>query len=508
MTQESVRSLPDEQLEGELSPREVMIALSGVMLAMFVAMVSGAIIVNALPQIIPELGGGQTGYTWVVTAAFLTLTACTPLWGKLADLFDLKRLIQLALLIYVLGSAAGALSQSMGMLIGARAFIGIGISGLSTLSQAVIARLAPPRHRGKYAGYMGVTYALGTICGPLIGGVIADSPVGWRGCFFVPIPFAILSLLLMQRTLKITHVRREARVDYIGATLIVGSISLLLILLSLGGSTIEWGSPVAFALGAGGGLGLVAAIFYEGRIAKEPVIRLSLFRKRTVALVAICAPCVGVSQFGATMFLTEHYQYSHGLNPTQAGALTIPMIVGLTITGILGGRYVSRTGSWKTVAIFGITLIVVGSILLGTMTHFTPVAVVAAFSAVLGIGMGASTQNLILAVQNVVDDSEVASATALVTFTQSLGGTTGITVLGAYLSHRIASEMPELDGALPKPSTLPDSVREQYQILMGSALGDVFMWMVPPAALAFVACLLIPRVKMRVARSLDELEEQ
>lgn len=502
MSQDTVRGT-DLRDDGELSHREILLAMSGTMLGMFVALLSGAIVVNALPRIIPQLGGSQTSYTWVVVASFLTMTTFNPIWGKLADLFNIRHLVTIALVVYVAGGLLATSAQSMPMLIGARAVIGLGMGGISTLDQVVIARLAPPRQRGKYAGYSGISYALGTVCGPLVGGLIADSPLGWRGCFWVPLPLALAAILLAQRALKITHTRRQASIDYPGAALLIIGVGLLLVLLSLGGTRFAWLSGTSAALAGASGAALAAFVLVEARVSREPIIQLRFFSKRTVSLMVLCAALIGVAPYSATVYLSEYYQYAHGLTSTQAGLLTVPMILGITGTGVVSGRIVARTGGWKPVALVGMVILITGMLLIGTADRDTAVELVSGFSFVLGVGMGATTPNLLLAVQNVVEDAVVGSATSLVLFAQALGGTLGITVLGATLSHRVALRLPQLGGNLPDPAALPEALRGPYQTVMGHGITHLFTLMVPQALLAVVLCLLTAGNRLRRRRTLD-----
>jgi MFS family permease len=247
---------------GQMTHREVLEALSGLLLAMFVAMLSSTVVTNALPRIINDLEGSQTGYTWVVVATLLTMTASTPIWGKLADQFSKKLLVQSALVIYSIVSLVAGLAPTMGVLIGARAFQGLGVGGLTALVQVVIASMVPPRERGRYAGYIGATFALATVSGPLIGGVIVDAPgMGWRWCFFLGIPVALLAFVVLQKTLHLPVVRREVHIDYVGATLLVAGVTLLLVWVSLAGSSFAWISTTSLALVVVGLLVVAAAIY-------------------------------------------------------------------------------------------------------------------------------------------------------------------------------------------------------------------------------------------------------
>src|ERR1700754_1814679 len=259
-----VTPVPAEAAETPRSKREVLEALSGLLLAMFVSILSATIVSNALPTIIGELHGSQTQYTWVVTATLLATTASTPIWGKLADLFDKKLLVQIAIVIFVVSSAMAGLAQSMTWLIGWRAVQGIGAGGLQALAQVVIAALIPPRERGRYSGYLGAVLAAATVSGPLIGGLLVDTSwLGWRWCFYVGVPVGVLALIVLQRTLHVPTVRREVELDYLGAALIAGSVSTLLVWVSLAGSAFAWSSTVSLTLAGLGVTALVAAVFVE-----------------------------------------------------------------------------------------------------------------------------------------------------------------------------------------------------------------------------------------------------
>lgn len=250
---------------GDMSHREILEALSGLLLAMFVAMLSSTVVTNALPRIVSDLNGSQTGYTWIVVATLLSMTASTPIWGKLADLFSKKVLVQTALVIYSVGSLIAAFAPNMGTLIGARVVQGLGVGGLTALVQVVIASMVTPRERGRYSGYLGAVFALATISGPLIGGVVVDSPLGWRGCFYVGLPVAILAFGVLQAKLHLPVVKRHVKIDYLGATLIVGGISILLVWVSLAGKQFDWVSTATALMVVGGLLVIAAAIYVEAR---------------------------------------------------------------------------------------------------------------------------------------------------------------------------------------------------------------------------------------------------
>jgi EmrB/QacA subfamily drug resistance transporter len=511
-----------------MSHRQVLEALSGLLLAMFVAMVSSTVVTNALPRIVTDLQGSQTGYTWVVVATLLTMTATTPIWGKLADLFSKKLLVQVALVVFTIGSLVAASAQSMGVLIGARAIQGLGVGGLTALVQVVIASMVSPRERGRYSGYIGAVFALATVSGPLIGGVIVDSPLGWRGCFFVGLPFAIAAFVLLQRTLHLPVVRREASIDYLGATLIMSGVSLLLVWVSLAGAHFDWVSATSALLVVGGLLLIAAALVVEARVATEPIIPLRLFRDRTTSLATAASVMIGVAMFGATVYLSQYFQYSRGMSPTEAGLMSIAMVGGLLVSSITSGRVISRTGVWKRWLVGGMVLVVAGFGLLGTIDATTPLYVVGLFMALVGLGLGATMQNLVLAVQNNTRLEDMGAASSVVSFFRSLGGSAGVAVLGTVLSHDVRANVSDgvrelaasgqLDqaqlervshstGQIPDLSTLPGPFRALYETAFGDAFGHIFLVATPFAVAALLCILFITEVPLRttIQKDVEEL---
>ena len=493
-----------------MTHREVLEALSGLLLAMFVAMLSSTVVTNALPRIVTDLHGSQTGYTWVVVATLLTMTATTPIWGKLADLFSKKLLVQSALVIFSAGSLLAGFAPSMEVLIGARAVQGVGVGGLTALVQVVIASMVSPRERGRYAGYIGATFALATVSGPLIGGVIVDAPgLGWRWCFYVGIPVAMLAFVVLQKTLHLPVIRREVHVDYLGATLLVAGVSVILVWVSLGGSQFNWVSSTSGLFILGGLAFIAAAIYVEARVAVEPIIPLRLFRDRTTSLATGASVLVGLAMFGSTVYLSQYFQLARGMSPTKAGLMSVAMVGGLLVSSIVSGRLITARGRWKPYLVGGMSSVIVGLFLLSTIDETTSLWVVGAFMAVLGLGLGASMQNLVLAVQNSVAQSDLGAASSLVTFFRSIGGTIGVSALGALLSHQVAVSVADglarlgvqmgahEQGSIPDLSTLPEPVRAVFEHAFGEATGHLFMVAAPFAVLALVCVLFIKEVPLR-----------
>ena len=507
MTIQSPPPAPTPEQTGAMTHREVMEALSGLLLAMFVAMLSSTIVTNALPRIVPELEGSQTGYTWVVVATLLTMTATTPIWGKLADQFSKKMLVQVALVIFSIGSVIAGLATSMEVLIGARAIQGLGVGGLTALVQIVIASMVSPRERGRYSGYIGAVFAVATVSGPLIGGLLVDT-VGWRWCFFVNLPVALLAFVVLHRTLHLPVIKREVHIDYLGATLLMGGVSLLLVWVSLAGNQFAWGSSTSVALVVAGIVVVAAAIFVEARIAKDPVIPLRLFRDRTTSLATAASVLIGFAMFGATVYLSQYFQLARGMSPTKAGLMSICMVGGLTVSSIVSGRMITRTGRWKKLLIGGMVLVVIGVGLLATMDEATPLVVIGAYMTILGLGLGITMQNTVLAVQNSVPLADLGAGSSVVAFFRSMGGSVGVSALGAALSHEVADNVSKGlarlgietgsrgEATIPDLDTLPAPVRQVFESAFGEATGHLFLVSLPFTIVALVLLMLIEEKPM------------
>jgi EmrB/QacA subfamily drug resistance transporter len=496
---------------GQMTHREVLEALSGLLLAMFVAMLSSTVVSNALPRIVTDLEGSQTGYTWVVVATLLAMTATTPIWGKLADLFSKKLLVQTALVIYSIGSLVAGFAPNMEVLIGARVVQGLGVGGLTALVQVVIATMVSPRERGRYSGYIGAVFALATVSGPLIGGLIVDSPLGWRGCFFIGLPVAAVAFVLLQKTLHLPVVKRKVSIDYLGATLIVAGVSILLVWVSLAGNEFDWVSATSALLVVLGVVVIAVAVYVEALVAVEPIIPLRLFRDRTTSLATAASVLIGVAMFGSTVYLSQYFQLARGMSPTHAGLMSIAMVGGLLLSSIVTGRIITRTGLWRRWLVGGMVLVIVGLGLLGQIDDTTNLAVVGLFMAVLGLGLGATMQNLVLAVQNNTVQSDMGAASSLVAFFRSMGGSIGVSALGALLAAQVADKVTtglaalgvETSGhqshSIPDLDTLPAPVRAVFEHAFGASIGELFLVAMPFAMLALVCVLFIREVPLRTS---------
>ncbi|KJL20689.1 Multidrug resistance protein 3 [Microbacterium oxydans] len=503
---------PDSPVK--MTHRQVLEALTGLLLGMFVSMIATTVVSTSMPVIVHDLGGDQAAYTWVITATLLTTAISTPIWGKLADLFNRKLLIQIAIVVFVGATAAAGFAQDTNTLIAFRAVQGIGGGGLAALSQVIMADIISPRERGRYMGLFGAVMAVATVGGPLLGGWITDV-ANWRWNFFVALPFAVAALIILQKTLHISTERtRKVTIDYVGIVLLSAAVSLILIWITNAGSTFDWWSTETVLMVGGAIVSTVAFIIVELRV-REPLIPLTLFRGRTFTLSVLASISIGVAMFGTSVYLAQYMQLSRGATPTEAGLMTLPMMAGLLIASMVIGQLVTRFGKWKGYLILGSVLLIAGSVMLSTLHYDTNFVLVSIYMFVMGAGVGMTMQNLVLIVQNVAKPSEMGVASSGVTFFRSLGGTIGVSVMGAVLANsltglfsdgkeRIGAAIAQLgekgaevaaqlsSGTLPEVRLLPEPVRSIIEDFYAQAISHAFLIGIPLAVISLIAILFLP----------------
>ena len=503
-----------------MSHREVLEAMTGLMAALFTAMLSSTIVSTALPTILDDLKGSQSQYTWIITASLLATTVSTPIWGKLSDLASKKVLVQLSIVVFVLGSVVAGMAHTVPLLIGARVLQGLGMGGLTALAQSIMGAIVSPRERGRYGGYMGAVMAVSTVSGPLLGGLVVDTSwLGWRWTFYICIPLAVVSLVLLQKTLHLPTIKRRIQFDYLGALLISGGASLPLLWVTFAGHDFAWLSwQTAAYLGSSLVL-LVLATVVELRH-PEPLVPLRVLGNRTAVLVIIASIAVGTAMFGGSVFLTQYLQVARGYSPTEAGLLTMPVMLGSFVAATVAGQIITRTGRWKVFLVIGGALLAAGLGGLGTLDHATPIWEASVFMGLMGLGMGCLMQNLMLAVQNTVDVSQVGATSATVSFFRTLGGAVGVSVLGAVLATRVRNGITEgLAGMGVKPTgsgsagasldidALPAPVAQLVRACYADATGHIFVIAAVISLVALVAVALLEEVPLRTSVHLTEAQE-
>ncbi|MBA3742298.1 MAG: MFS transporter [Sporichthya sp.] len=419
--------------------------MSGLMVAMTLAMLDNMIIAPALPTIVGELGGLEH-LAWVNTAYILGTAVSTPLWGKFGDMFSRKCVFMIAIAIFVAGSAISGAAQNMDQLILFRLIQGLGAGGLLVGVMSVLAVLIPPRDRGRYIGYFMAIMPVSMIAGPLAGGAITDH-ASWRWTFYINVPLGIIALFVVWVTMHLpAQPKKLVKIDWPGAGLMIVWITGLVLITTWGGTDYSWGSPTIV------GLAVLTVVTFAGFIAvqlkvREPIMPLSPFRNLNFSLVAGVSLVLGFVMFGSMTFLPQFQQYVQGASATNSGLLLLPMMVGTTFTSITVGRFVSRTGHYKTFPILGTAFAVVGLFLLATMDEGTSRAETGFSMFVLGFGMGMLFQTTQLIAQNSVELKDIGSATAAIMFVRSMGGSIGISMLGALYANKLTNSMESRLGA-------------------------------------------------------------
>ena len=484
--------------------QRVRLIFGALLLVLLLASLDQTIVSTALPTIVGDLGG-VSDLSWVVTAYLLSSTVVGPVYGKLGDQYGRKIVLQVAIVIFLVGSALCGISQNMTELIVFRGIQGLGGGGLFVITIAVVGDIFPPRQRGRYQGYFGGVFGVSTVLGPLLGGFFVDN-LSWRWIFYVNLPIGLIALAVIATAFqpRIDHVKHT--IDYLGASLLAGGLAAIVLYTSLGGTTYSWTSPWMLALIVGGVLLLLAFVFAESRAA-EPVLPLELFRNRVFSVSSAMGFIVGLALFGAITYLPLYLQDVKGHSPTTSGLLILPLMVGLLTASIGSGQLITRFGRYKPFPVAGTAIMVVGLLLLSRLQVDTSTVVTGAYMLVLGFGLGNVIQVLVLAAQNAVDYKYLGVASSGSTLFRQIGGSIGVSVFGAIFANQLAGD---LVGKLPPGARVPSSaanpavvkqlpavLRDPFRIAITDALTTVFLVAAGIAVLAFLLSWLLPEVPLK-----------
>jgi EmrB/QacA subfamily drug resistance transporter len=475
-----------------MPPAQLRIVLAGTLLAMMLAALDQNIVNTALPRMVGDLGG-MTHISWVVTAFMLTSTTTTPLYGKLSDMYGRRALFFVAITVFLIGSLMCGAAQSMAELILFRALQGLGAGGLMVLAQSAIGDVVSPRERPRYQGLFTGTFALASVAGPLLGGIIT-SALSWRWVFYVNLPIGILALAMIAIGLRKPPARKARPIDYGGTLLLAGTTTALLLLLAWGGTEFPWASVQVAAMAA-----LAVALFllflWRERAAPEPLIRLALFRNPVVARGIGVGGMMTFAMLGSTVFLPLYFQLVLGMSPAVAGAMLLPQVAGMMLTSIVGGRIVSRIGHNKPFLLAGLGLEAVALIsLAGLASLAAPAWLFLISMAMLGLGMGMGMPNLTTAVQNAVAYREIGAATGAMNFVRSLGGALGVATSGAIMAARLMASFAGVGGAVDVEAlaTRGTQALEHFSTLQLAAVSGAYRT-------ALTGCFLLSGVVMSAA---------
>lgn len=505
-----------------LSHRQILVILSGLMTGMLLAALDQTIVSTALKRIVEDFNGLEH-YSWVVTAYLLTSTAVTPLYGKISDIHGRRHVFQFAIVVFLIGSLLAGASQSMGQLIAFRAIQGIGAGGLMAMTFAIIGDIIPPRERGRYQGYFGAVWGLSSVAGPLLGGFFSDQATllgtdGWRWIFYINLPFGVAALIITSIVLHVPSVRMNHAIDYVGATLMVAGTSLLLLALSYSGPSFGWTDTLTLAYAVAGVMLSVLFIWWESRAA-EPILSLTLFKNKVFTVTSVVGFITGAGMFGAIVMLPLYLQVVTGATATEAGLELLPMMLGIVSMSIYSGKRISTTGRYRIFPVVGALFMTIGILSLTRLAIDTPYWQLAISMVLIGWGLGASMQPLVIAVQNAVDFKDMGIATSASTFFRSLGSVVGTAVFGAILSEKLHDHLVEQFAAVAKAhpalvagfdpaqmtsfsnnteavATLPPALKTAVLQGFVDTFHNVFWAAAPVTLLAFLFALAIPEIAL------------
>src|ERR1700752_3641761 len=500
-----IAATPDvESGSALISPRRRNFVFLAIMLGMLMAALDQTIVATALPTIVADLG--DAGHqSWVVTSYLLASTIITALAGRLGDLFGRKRVFQAAVTIFVVGSALCGISQSMAMLVGARALQGLGGGAITVTATALIGEIIPLRDRGRYQGALGAVFGVTTVIGPLLGGYFTDH-LSWRWAFYVNLPVSIVVFFVAAAAIPSLAGRGKPVIDYTGILLVGLGATGLTLATSWGGTTYPWKSATIIGLFVASTLALGAFVWVESRVA-APILPTPLFGSPVFTVCCVLSFVVGFAMLGALTFLPTYMQFVDGVSATTSGLRTLPMVAGMLSTSMGSGILVGRTGRYKIFPVAGTAVMALAFLLMSRMNPSTSALLQSLYLFILGAGIGLCMQVLILIVQSTSSFEDLGVATSGVTFFRTIGSSFGAAIFGSLFTNFLHSRIgPAIaaSGASPAAASSPEALHRLPHAAAApivsayaTSLTQVFLWAVPVALVGFVLALFLREVPLR-----------
>jgi EmrB/QacA subfamily drug resistance transporter len=477
-----------------MSRNRIILVTIGIMFSLFLASMESTVVATAMPTIVGQLGGLEH-YSWVFSAYMLASTTVVPLYGKLSDLYGRRLFYILAMGLFLTGSVLAGLSQTMTQLIFARALQGLGAGGIQPLAFILIGEMFSLQQRAKMQGFFSGVWGVSSIIGPLLGGFIVQQ-LSWRWVFYInliPGPIAVALVALAWRDTIHTH--EKPAVDYLGAALLSSSVVMLLF------GLMEIGAPSSWALIAGAVALFVVLLWVENHAA-DPILPIPLFRERLFSIASTHGLLTGWAMFGSLSFIPLFVQSVLGTSAMQAGITVTPMLLGWVSASVVGTRLILTVG-FRRLAVIGTSLFVVGALLMSLVGANSSQASIMVFITIMGIGMGLSIPSLLIAVQTSVERRHLGTATSTIQFSRSMGGTLGVSVMGAALSFRLASNLaasgldPKLVLQLLDPLGTQTVTDAGVRLAMANAIHLVFVIASVAAVLGLLAVFFTPHIELK-----------
>jgi EmrB/QacA subfamily drug resistance transporter len=478
------------------------IVFAGLLLGIFIAAIDNTIVATAMGTIVGDLGGLDK-FVWVTSAYMVAEMAGMPIFGKLSDMFGRKRFFVFGVLMFLIGSVLCGTANSIVELSIYRAIQGIGGGALIPIAFTILFDIVAPEQRGKMSGVFGAVFGLSSIFGPLLGAYITDY-IGWRWVFYINLPLGLLAFVFVAFFYKESLQHAKQKIDWWGASTLVGAIVALMFAIELGGNKYAWDSNVILGLFASFGLLLISFLFIETKV-KEPIISFAMFQNRLFAGSTLVGLFSGAAFMTAAVFIPLYIQGVFGGTATNSGLVLLPMMVSSVVTATVGGFLMNKV-SYRNIMLVASVVLIVGIALLTTLSLDTPRLVVTLYMIITGLGIGASFSVLSNAVIHHFNMEQRGSVNATFAFVRSLGMTIGITVFGIIQRNIFASRMIDAfagqgnagEAAVGDPRELlsqagrakiPSPVLEKITAALSTSIAHTFVWAIIPAGIALMFVL-------------------